>query len=115
MAAKAQATREGESNSMTFKELERYVNRQEAQQEPNNRAKELLKQKIRNKPFWIYYRHPSDMVNCCFNHIISLPKKNGVEHPIYDYEVQIVRALEQPSYLNSRQPTKQDVRNMSRD
>jgi hypothetical protein len=24
--------------------------------------------------------------NCCFNHIIGLPQKNGVDRPLYDYE-----------------------------
>jgi hypothetical protein len=24
--------------------------------------------------------------NCCFNHIIELPKKQGEEKPIFDYE-----------------------------
>ena len=24
--------------------------------------------------------------NCCFNHIVGLPVKDKVEHPIYDYE-----------------------------
>jgi len=35
---------------------------------------------------------------CCFNHIIGLPVKNGVEHPIYDYESGVVDKIE--SYRN---------------
>jgi hypothetical protein len=37
----------------------------------------------------------SDNPNCCFNHIIGLPVKNGVEHPVYDYELNVVKAIEQ--------------------
>jgi hypothetical protein len=38
---------------------------------------------------------------CCFNHIIGLPKKDGVEKPLYDYESLLYRALLTPGYLNS--------------
>ena len=30
---------------------------------------------------------------CCFNHQISLPEKNGVEHPLYDYERNVFDTL----------------------
>jgi hypothetical protein len=39
--------------------------------------------------------------NCCFNHIISLPTKNGVEMPMWDYERMLYKALIEPAYLNS--------------
>ena len=44
------------------------------------------------KPFWIWDKfdhrleHSKTMGNCCFNHIVGLPTKNGIEHPMYDYE-----------------------------
>lgn len=31
---------------------------------------------------------------CCFNHIVGLPKKNGKEYPIFDWQEQIFNALE---------------------
>ena len=34
------------------------------------------------------------MGNCCFNHIIGLPVKNGIEHPIYDYELDVIDKIE---------------------
>jgi hypothetical protein len=39
--------------------------------------------------------------NCCFNHIISLPKKNGIELPLFDYQAMLLEALLNPGFLNS--------------
>jgi hypothetical protein len=39
--------------------------------------------------------------DCCFNHIIGLPTKDGSEKPMFDYEREIFSALTKPSYLNS--------------
>jgi hypothetical protein len=47
---------------------------------------------LQGKPFWIWDKQEhlrlADATNeqCCFNHIVGLPRKDGVEHPIYDYE-----------------------------
>src|SRR4249919_2458161 len=40
-----------------------------------------------------------DKVNCCFNHIIGLPIKNGIEHPIYDYELEMQEAIESNQHV----------------
>ena len=34
-------------------------------------------------------------------HIIGLPKKDGIEKPLFDYENLLYRALLTPGYLNS--------------
>ena len=45
-----------------------------------------------NKPFWIWdvEEHKQEDIktngDCCFNHIIGLPQKDGIDKPIYDYE-----------------------------
>jgi len=45
-----------------------------------------------DKPFWIWDRreHIQQAVatngQCCFNHVVGLPVKDKLEHPIYDYE-----------------------------
>jgi hypothetical protein len=39
--------------------------------------------------------------NCCWNHIVVLPKKNGIEYPLFDYEKLLYKALLELSYLNS--------------
>jgi hypothetical protein len=43
-------------------------------------------------PFWIWdqQQHKQEDIrmngDCCFNHIIGLPHKDGVDKPLYDYE-----------------------------
>jgi hypothetical protein len=44
------------------------------------------------KPF--YCNGTGILTDCCFNHIIGLPVKNGIEHIIYDYELDTVKAIE---------------------
>jgi hypothetical protein len=38
--------------------------------------------------------------DCCFNHIIGLPQKDGIDKPMYDYEKIIFDSLAQ--HLNVR-------------
>lgn len=45
-----------------------------------------------NKPFWCGKKDYCEQE--CFNHIISLPVKNGFEHPIYKYELGVVDKIE---------------------
>jgi len=46
---------------------------------------------LHDKPFWTWnseeYRQEDIKTNgdCCFNHIIGLHEKNGVDKPLYDY------------------------------
>jgi hypothetical protein len=71
---------------VTFKELKRRVSGLESTQD--YKAPELL----RNKPFWIWdkQQHKQEDIrtdgDCCFNHIIGLPQKDGNDKPLYDYE-----------------------------
>ncbi len=44
------------------------------------------------KPFWCDKKEYCG--DKCFNHIISLPVKNSVEHPIYDYELDVIDKIE---------------------
>ena len=39
---------------------------------------------------------------CCFNHIIGLPKKDGTEKPIFDYQKILYDALLIPDIVNSQ-------------
>ena len=70
-----------------FKDLQKLAS---AQQRENSR-KELF-DRLQGKPFWIWniqeHKH-EDIVtdgDCCFNHIIGLPQKDGDDKPLYDYE-----------------------------
>jgi hypothetical protein len=71
---------------LTFKDLKKRVSLQLTQQQTK------LFERLLNKPFWIWDKQQhklEDLRNngdCCFNHIIGLPTKEGVEKAIFDYE-----------------------------
>ena len=71
---------------MTFKDLKKRVSLQTAWQQSK------LTERLQNKPFWIWdiEEHKQEDIrtngNCCFNHIIGLPTKQGVEKAIFDYQ-----------------------------
>ena len=39
--------------------------------------------------------------DCCFNHIIGLPRKDGIEKSIFDYEKLLYDSLLLPDFYNS--------------
>ena len=77
---------------MTFKDLKRKVSLY--QQEAHQQNYKLF-ERLEDKPFWIWnsrsHRQEDTKTNgdCCFNHIIGLPKKENKENPFYDYEKMI--------------------------
>jgi hypothetical protein len=81
---------------LTFKDLSKKISSQTIiQEQQQTRSFDKLK----NKPFWIWdiEQHKLEDIrtkgDCCFNHIISLPKKDGTEKPIFDYEKLLYDAL----------------------
>jgi hypothetical protein len=40
--------------------------------------------------------------DCCFNHVIGLPRKEGIERPIFDYQKLLYENLMIPSALLKR-------------
>ena len=86
----------GNRNSLTFKDLKLQLGKLlPLAQYPQ--AFEMLQ----NKPFWIWNREEHILQdiknngNCCFNHIIGLPIKNGKEYPLFDYEQLIFDTIEE--------------------
>jgi hypothetical protein len=71
---------------VTFKDLKKRVSLETTQQQSK------LFERLHNKPFWIWniaeHKHEDVRTDgdCCFNHIISLPQKDGNDKPLYDYE-----------------------------
>ena len=57
-------------------------------------------ERLQNKPFWIWNidEHKlKDIItngDCCFNHIVGLPQKDGNDKPLYDYEQIIFDSLD---------------------
>ena len=86
--------------AIVFKDLQKLVS---AQQRENTRKG--LFQRLQNKPFWIWSveQHKLEDIrtdgDCCFNHIISLPQKNGNDKPLYDYEQIIFDSLDSNKHL----------------
>ena len=78
---------------MTFKDLKKRISLQVSQEETR------LFERLKGKPFWIWdkQQHKQEDVktrgDCCFNHIISLPQKDGNDKPLYDYEEIIFDSL----------------------
>ena len=78
---------------MTFKDLKKRVSLQVSQEETR------LFERLKGKPFWIWniqehkYEDIRTNGDCCFNHIIGLPQKDGIDKPLYDYEEIIFDSL----------------------
>ena len=70
--------------AIVFKDLQKLV----SQQQREKTAKELF-QRLQGKPFWIWdkQQHKEEDIrtdgDCCFNHIIGLPTKEGEEKAIF--------------------------------
>ena len=80
--------------TILFKDLHKLVSQQ--QRESTHKA---LYQRLQGKPFWIWdiEQHKQEDINtdgeCCFNHIIGLPQKDGIDKPLHDYEQIIFDSL----------------------
>src|SRR6187200_2102546 len=85
---------------MTFKDLKKRINNNNQQQQTQSFDK------LQNKPFWIWNieEHKQEDIKtkgeCCFNHIIGLPIKDGLEKPIFDYQELLYEALLDPDFCN---------------
>jgi hypothetical protein len=83
---------------MTFKDLKKRINNQQQQTQSFG--------ELQNKPFWIWNidEHKLEDIRtkgeCCFNHIIGLPAKDGLEKPIFDYQELLYEALLSPDFYN---------------
>ena len=90
---------------VTFKDLKKRVSvTHEVQQQTR------LFERIRDKSFWIWEIEQHKQVDiethgdCCFNHILGLPMKDGVEKPLFDYERKIF-ALQSHKHVSIKKAT----------
>src|SRR4026208_508601 len=87
---------------MTFKDLRKRISSSNQQQQQQTQSFD----KLHNKPFWIWntQEHKLEDVRTkgefCFNHIIGLPTKEGLEKPIFDYQELLYKALLSPGFCN---------------
>jgi hypothetical protein len=74
--------------TIVFKDLQKLVLHSQRQQ---NKSRELF-ERLKDKPFWIWDKQQHKLEDiktdgdCCFNHIIGLPTKEGEEKAMFDYE-----------------------------
>ena len=79
---------------MTFKDLNKRVSL-----EATTKQQSKLFERLYNKPFWIWdkQQHKQEDIktdgDSCFNHIIGLPQKDGIDKPLYDYQQIIFDSL----------------------
>jgi hypothetical protein len=85
--------------AMTFKDLRKRIGGGSTL-EPQLQQQTRLFDICKDKPFWVcdIDKHKAEDIRtkgeCCFNHIIGLPKKTSVEKPIFDYEMNLFDALQ---------------------
>ena len=88
---------------MTFKDLKKRFS-SGSTAEDNNNIISTNSNKFdifKDKPFWIsnVEEHKAEDIrtkgNCCFNHVVELPKKDNQTLPIFDYETDLVKNLEE--------------------
>jgi hypothetical protein len=94
---------------LTFKDLQKVI---ESQPDYSNPKQLQQLERLRDKVFWYWdpgkhkEKDRSSNGDCCFNHIIGLPRKNGKRKPLFDYEKMLYMALLSPGYFNSYPSTK---------
>jgi hypothetical protein len=90
---------------VTFKDLQKLVQSQSGVEQNK------LLQRLKDKPFWIWNQkqHKREDIKtrgkCCFNHVIGLPRKDGLEKPLFDYEKLLYDSLLIPDPYNPMQHT----------
>ena len=88
---------------MTFKDLQKLVQLQ--QQQSTNPEQSQLSQRLVDKPFWIWdqqqHRHEDIKAkgDCCFNHIIGLPQKDGYDMPLLPYQRTLYEVLQNHNHF----------------
>jgi hypothetical protein len=83
---------------LTFKDLKKRVSLESSLQTP-------FFERLQDKLFWIWdvEEHKQDDIrtngDCCFNHIIGLPQKDGDDKPLFDYQQIIFDSLDHSKHL----------------
>ena len=92
-----------EIEKMTFKDLRKAIYGN--QQQHDMQQPSPFSSRVHAKPFWTWNvgeHKAADIMTsgqCCFNHIIGLPAKNGVDQPFFDYERIIFYTLKQHKHV----------------
>lgn len=86
---------------MTLKDLRLMLERDERAQNKVQHlsheldpAQQLLVKRLANRPFWCGSFVDPNPKRPCWNHLISLPEKNGVRYPIHPWQSELINDLE---------------------
>jgi hypothetical protein len=86
---------------MTLKDLRLMLERDERQQSKLQSlsheldpTQQLLVRRLANRPFWCGSMVDPNPKRQCWQHIISLPEKNGIKYPIHPWQMQLINDLE---------------------
>ena len=99
---------------MTFRDLQKVI---ESQPDYSTQEQSQL-ERLRDKAFWHWdlgehkEKDKSSKGDCCFNHIVGLPRKDGKRKPLFDYEKMLYWALLRPGYFNSHPATKSEEKDI---
>jgi len=93
---------------MTFKELQKIIHYRQSQ---SNSDQTRFFDRLKDNPFWIWNvkQHKTEdrrtKGDCCFNHILGLPNKHGLERPLYDYQKIVLDALDNHKHVFIKKAT----------
>ena len=93
---------------MIFKEIQKIIHYRRSE---SNLDQTRFFNRLKDKPFWIWNveQHKAEDIrtngDCCFNHIIGLPIKDGKERPLYDYQKIIYDALDNHKHVFIKKST----------
>jgi hypothetical protein len=85
---------------VTFKDLQKLV---ESQSQPDQTSP--IFDRLRGKPFWYWdqQQHKQQDIktkgDCCFNHIIGLPQKDGHDMPLLSYQKTLYDSLQRNKHI----------------
>jgi hypothetical protein len=86
---------------MTLRNLNKVLDRYELEIGVSKNDEKLSV--LKGLPFycnWEFRPRPKNESSfCCFNHKIGLPRKDGIEYPLFDYEFQLFNALTNHKYV----------------
>lgn len=85
---------------MPLRELQKVL--AEIEGSPTPELDSLL-ERLQGKPFWCGAQSSKrSFQECCFNHILDLPSKNGQPKIIFDYEIQLLNELLEGGHMSTK-------------
>jgi hypothetical protein len=102
-----------------FKDLDKIISQQQQTTETEDPKMLALLQRVRGKQFFLWgdknHKHIVDsdkyvQRNDCFICIMGWPSKGNRRYPLFNYEQDIIKAIEIPNYINVRKSSPSDDR-----